>query len=202
MNQDELKNLPKVATPSLPERVQGLPAEALAKAGGEAIQNRVQTSSLITLDLEQLYTQGDRVFYDLKPLLFHEIILKEKDFREALKATDWSFYKDKHVAIGCTADAIIPTWAYMLVAINLQSVAKTVFFGSLAELEIHLFRNALSLLNWSQYHGAKVVVKGCSKIHVPEAIYVEVAARLKPMATSIMFGEPCSTVPLFKAPKA
>lgn len=169
--------------------------------GGEAILNRVQTSSLITLDLEHFYTPGDRTFYDLKPLLFQEIILKEKDFRDALKTTDWSFFKDKHVAIGCSAEAIIPTWAFMLVAINLQSVAKTVFFGSLAELEIHLFRNALSLLNWSQYQGAKVVVKGCSKIHVPEAIYVEVAARLKPIVTSMMFGEPCSTVPLFKASK-
>jgi Protein of unknown function (DUF2480) len=166
------------------------------------IVNRVQGSALVTLDLEQHYTPGDRIFYDLKPLLFQEIILKEKDFREALKTTDWSVFKDKHVAIGCTADAIIPTWAFMLVAINLHSVVSTVYFGSLAELETHLFRNTLITLNWSQYQGAKVVVKGCSKIHVPEAIYVEVAARLKPIASSIMFGEPCSTVPLFKAPKA
>jgi hypothetical protein len=166
------------------------------------IVNKVQSSALVTLDLEQHHTPGDRIFYDLKPLLFQEIILKEKDFREALKTTDWSVYKDKHVAIGCTADAIIPTWAFMLVAINLESVAKTVFFGSLPELEIHLFRNTLSVLNWTQYQGAKVVVKGCSKIHVPEAIYVEVATKLKPIASSIMFGEPCSTVPLFKAPKA
>ena len=166
------------------------------------ILNRVQSSVLMTLDLEQHYTPGERVFLDIKPLLFQEIILKEKDFREALKVMDWSAFKEKHVAIGCTADAIIPTWAFMLVAINLQSVAKTVFFGSLAELEVHLYRNTLSMLNWSQYQGAKVVVKGCSKIYVPEAIYVDVAARLKPIASSIMFGEPCSTVPLFKAPKA
>jgi hypothetical protein len=166
------------------------------------IVNKVQSSALVTLDLEQYYSPGERTFYDLKPLLFQEIILKEKDFREALKITDWSAFKDKHVAIGCTADAIIPTWAFMLVAINLQSVAKTVFFGTLPELETHLFRNALSTINWNQYQGGKVVVKGCSKIHVPEAIYVEVAARLKPIASSIMFGEPCSTVPLFKAPKA
>jgi hypothetical protein len=191
MNPNNSENIQSGVTPSLPERGQG----------GEVV-NRVQTSSLVTLDLEQHYTPGDRIFYDLKPLLFQEIILREKDFRETLKTTDWSVYKDKHVAIGCTADAIIPTWAFMLVAINLESVAKTVFFGSLPELEIHLFRNTLSVLNWTQYQGAKVVVKGCSKIHVPEAIYVEVAARLKPIAASIMFGEPCSTVPLFKASKA
>jgi hypothetical protein len=202
MNKDELNNLQKGVTPSLPERGQGLPAQALAKAGGEAIINRVQSSSLITLDLEQYHTPGDRIFYDLKPLLFQEIILREKDFREALKATDWTAFKGKHVAIGCSADAIVPTWAFMLVAINLQLVAKTVFFGSLAELEIHLFRDVLNKIDWNQYQGAKVVVKGCSKIHVPEAIYVEVAARLKSLASSIMFGEPCSTVPLFKAPKA
>jgi Protein of unknown function (DUF2480) len=171
--------------------------------GGEASEviNRIQTSNLITLDLENYYTPGERIFYDLKPLLFQELILKEKDFRAALKATDWSIYQNKHVSIGCTADAIIPTWAYMLLAIQLQPLAKTVFFGSLIEMESHLFRTALSTLNWGDFKGAKVVVKGCSKVQVPEAIYVEVAIRLKPLVTSMMFGEPCSTVPLFKAPK-
>lgn len=191
MNQDELKNLTKEVTPSLLERGQG----------GE-VANRVQTSALVTLNLEDFYVPGERVFYDLKPLLFQELILKEKDFRASLKATEWSVYQDKHVAIGCTADAIIPTWAYMLVAIYLEPVAKTVFFGSIQEMESQLFRKSLEKINWEEFRGAKVVVKGCSKVEVPDAIYVEVATRLKPIASSIMFGEPCSTVPLFKAPKA
>lgn len=173
----------------------------MSEAAENEIVNRVVSSALVSLDLELHHTPGERVFYDIKPLLFQELILKEKDFRASLKATDWSVYQDKHVAIGSTADAIIPTWAFMLVAIQLQPVAKTVFFGSMLEMESHLFRQALNKLDWSQFQGAKVVVKGCSKIHVPESVYVEVATRLKPIASSIMFGEPCSTVPLFKAPK-
>lgn len=167
--------------------------------GGEV--NRVQQSSLVTLNLEDFYTPGDRAFFDLKPFLFQEIILKEKDFREKLKQTDWQVFKGKHVAIGCTAEAIIPTWAHMLVAINLQPVVASLIFGSLRDLEIYLFRKAIEPLDWQAFTGAKVVVKGCSKIEVPEAIYVEVTAKLRPLVFSIMFGEPCSTVPLFKAPR-
>jgi Protein of unknown function (DUF2480) len=164
----------------------------------EEIINRVQSSSLTTLDLEELYTPGDRFFFDIKPLLFQELILKEKDFRNSLKNNDWSVYKDKHVAIGCTADAIVPTWAYMLVSIALSPFAKTIHFGSIEELEKKLFWSALSKTNWEQYANAKVVVKGCSKIEVPTEVYVEVAAQLKNVAASIMFGEACSTVPLYK----
>jgi hypothetical protein len=163
------------------------------------IINRVQNSTLVTLDLEELYTPGERIFYDLKPLLFQELILKEKDFRAALKSTDWLVYKDKHVAIGCTADAVIPTWAYMLISIHLQSYAKTVFFGSVLDLEKHLFRNTLSTIDWKTFFQAKVVVKGCSKVEVPTEVYVEVASRLKSVASSIMYGEACSTVPLYKS---
>jgi Protein of unknown function (DUF2480) len=166
----------------------------------EEIINRVQSSSLVTLDLEELYTPGDRVFFDIKPFLFQELILKEKDFRASLKSTDWSVYKDKHVAIGCTAEAIIPTWAYMLVSIALNPFAKTIHFGTIEDLEKQLFRSALSKINWQQYANGKVVVKGCSKIEVPVEIYVEVAAQLKNVASSIMFGEACSTVPLYKRP--
>jgi len=162
------------------------------------IINRVQASSLVTLDLEELYTSGERVFFDIKPLLFQEVILKEKDFRASLKSTDWSAFQDKHVAIGCTADAIVPTWAYMLIALAIKPFAKTIFFGSLADLEKQLFRNSLSLVDWQKYFQAKVVVKGCGKIEVPTEIYVEVASRLKDVAISIMYGEACSTVPLYK----
>jgi len=165
---------------------------------GEII-NKVSNSSLITFDLEEYYEAGDRVLLDIKDQLYEGLILKEKDFRAALKSTDWSIYEDKHVAIGCTADAIIPTWAYMLISIHLQPHSKTVFFGSLPELEKHLFRNALTTIDWKKYFQAKVVVKGCSKVEVPTEVYVEVATRLKGVASSIMYGEACSTVPLFKS---
>jgi hypothetical protein len=167
----------------------------------EEIINRVKSSALITLDLEELYVPGERVFFDIKPLLFQELILKEKEFRASLKSTDWSVYADKHVAIGCTADAIIPTWAYMLLAIALKPHAKTIFYGSLADLEKHLFRKSIASIDWQQYAQAKVVVKGCSKVEVPTEIFVEVTSKLQGAASSIMFGEACSTVPLFKAKK-
>jgi hypothetical protein len=164
----------------------------------EEIVNRVKSSALVTLDLEEFYTPGERIFFDIKPFLFQELILKEKDFRAGLKSIDWSVFNDKHVSIGCTADAIIPTWAYMLLAIALKSHAKTIFFGSLADLEKQLFRQAIASINWQNYANAKVIVKGCSKIEVPTEIFVEVTARLNEVVSSIMFGEACSTVPLFK----
>jgi hypothetical protein len=167
----------------------------------EEIVNRIQNSSLVTLDLEEFYVPGERIFFDLKPFLYQEIILKEKDFRATLKATDWSRFMNKHVAIGCTADAIVPTWAYMLLTISLKPFAETIVFGSLADLEKHLFRNAIDKIKWENYTSAKVVVKGCSKIEVPTEIYIEVAARLNDVAASIMYGEACSTVPLYKRPK-
>jgi hypothetical protein len=163
------------------------------------IVNRVLKSSIVTLDLEEYYVPGERVFFDIKPFLFQEIILKEKDFRAALKLIDWSEYKEKHVAIGCTADAIVPTWAFMLISIYLQPHSKTIFFGTVSELEKHLFRNSIATINWQKFFQQKVVVKGCSKIEVPTEIYVEVASRLKSVASSIMYGEACSTVPLFKS---
>ena len=164
------------------------------------IINRVNSSSLVTLDLEELYVPGERFFFDIKPFLFQELILKEKDFRASLKSTDWSIFQDKHIAIGCTADAIIPTWAFMLLAIALHPFSKTIFFGSVVDLEKHLFRLSVNQLDWQKFEGAKVVVKGCSKIEVPIEVYVEVTAQLKKVASSIMFGEACSTVPLYKRP--
>ena len=167
---------------------------------GEII-NRVQNSSLVTLDLEEFYVPGERLFFDVKPLLFQELILREKDFRESLKSSDWSKYSGTHVAIGCTTDAIVPTWAYMLLTLSLKPFAKTIVYGNLKDLEIQLFRTSLNSITWDNYKSAKVVVKGCSKIEVPTEIYVEVTSRLNDVASSIMYGEACSTVPLFKKPK-
>lgn len=168
----------------------------------EQIVNRVAASNLITFDLEELYPVGDRVSFDIKDLLFQGLILKEKEFRDFVKNHDWAQYTGKHVAVTCTADAIVPTWAFMVVAVALKPFAATVFFGSPDELENHLFMQKLDQVDWNKFLDAKVVVKGCSKVNVPVSAYVEVANRLQPLVSSLMFGEPCSTVPLFKRKKA
>ena len=162
------------------------------------IVNRVSNSTLITFDLEEFYQPGDRILIDIKDQLFQGLILKEKDFREFIKNHDWSFYQNKVVAITCSADAIIPTWAFMLVAIAVQPYAKRVEFGTLDILEERLFQEALSKVDWNQFSNAKVVVKGCSKVKVPESAYVFAVTKLQPIVSSLMFGEACSTVPLYK----
>ncbi len=165
----------------------------------EEIVNKVAGSGLQTIDLEAYYVPGERVVFDLRPHLFQELILKEKDFREFVKTNDWSFYNEKLVAVTCTADAIVPTWAYMLISLALQPYAKTVFFGTLQELEMYLFVEQLSQINPAIYQDQKVVIKGCGDIPVPVNAYVQLARMLRPFAKSIMYGEPCSTVPLYKS---
>jgi hypothetical protein len=166
----------------------------------QEIINKVANSGLITIDLEEFYPKGERVLFDLKPLLFQELILKEKDFREFIKEHDWAGYKDKMVAITCTADAIVPTWAFMLVSIALEPFAKKIIFGSLATLEAILFNEVLKTINYSEYQDKRIVIKGCGNLPVSINAYVELVRGLKPFAKSIMYGEPCSTVPLYKAP--
>ncbi len=167
----------------------------------DEIVNRVEGSGLVTIDLEEFYPEGARVLLDVKPLLFQELILKEKDFREFIKNEDWAKYKNKLVAITCTNDAIVPTWAYMLLSLALESQAKKIVFGNLNDLETILFEEALSKLDFSQYKDARIVIKGCGAKPVPINAFVKLTAALKPFAKSIMYGEPCSTVPLYKAPK-
>jgi hypothetical protein len=166
----------------------------------DEIINKVANSGLMTIDLEEFYPKGERVLFDLKPLLFHELILKEKDFREFIKQHDWTVYKYKMVAITCTADAIVPTWAFMLVSIALEPFAKKIIFGNLETLEAILFSEVLTAINYSNYTDKRVVIKGCSNLPVSTNAYVELARGLRPFAKSIMYGEPCSTVPLYKAP--
>ena len=165
------------------------------------IINRVANSSLVTFDLEEYYQPGERVVLDIKDNLYEGLILKEKDFREFIRANDWKKYENKFVAVTCSTDAIIPTWAFMLLSIALQPYAKKVVYGSLSELETSIFVDQLSQIDWSSFKDVKVVVKGCSKVEVPVAVYVEVTNRLKPVVSSLMFGEACSTVPLFKKQK-
>lgn len=167
----------------------------------EEIVNRVATSGLISFDLEELYHPGERVVFDIKDQLFQGFILREKDFRDFLKTNDWSVYSGKNVAIICSEDAIVPTWAYMLLAIQLEPFANAFIFGDLNALEDKLFADAISKLDTEEFRGKKMVIKGCSKFPVPVSAYVEITRLLKPVVQSLMFGEPCSTVPLYKKPK-
>lgn len=165
----------------------------------DAIVNRVAQSGLITLNLEDYLPQGEVLSFDLKDFLFMGLILKEKDFREALKNLEWSVYKDKNVAITCTADAIIPLWAYMLVTTYLQPVAKDVYVGTAEEAHKHLFLKNIASINPADYAGKRIVVKGCGDIPVGAFAYAELTKQLLPHVKSIMYGEPCSTVPVYKA---
>ena len=162
------------------------------------IINKVEQSGLVQIDLEELYLKGQREVVDLKPWLYEELILKEKDFREYVKAHDWTQYKGKYVAVTCSADAIIPTWAFMIVATHLAPYAADLVFGDLSKLEEYLFFKRLSLIDPESYRNQRVVVKGCADLPVPATAYVELTRLLQPVVKSIMYGEPCSTVPVFK----
>jgi len=164
----------------------------------ETIVNRVANSALISLDLEEYYHAGERVVYDIRQNLFQDLILKEKDFRAFVKEHNWQQYEGKNVALTCSTDAVIPTWAYMLLASSISPYANLVVFGGAKELEQSLFQQALAKIDISQFKDQRVVVKGCSKVAVPVFAYVEILRLLQPIAKSIMYGEPCSTVPIYK----
>lgn len=165
------------------------------------IVNKVAESGLITLDLEEYYPKEETAIFDLKNYLFMELILKEKDYREALKNLDWSIYQNKNVAITCSADAVIPMWAYMLAATYLQPVAKEIIFGNEDFLHRTLFLKNLSKLNTTEFADKRVVIKGCGDKSISETAYVEITKLLTPVVKSIMYGEPCSTVPIYKKAK-
>lgn len=162
------------------------------------IVNRIANSPIITFKPEEFYPQGERVLLDIKDQLFHGMILRERDFRNWVKTHDWSQYQDKHVAITCSADAIIQTWAWMILEVSLQPFAKTVVFGSLQDLELQLWRETLDKIDFSEFADRPVVVKGCSHIQIPAGIYVEITRRMMPHVKKLSFGEPCSTVPVYK----
>lgn len=164
----------------------------------ENIINKVAQSGLVTLDPASFYPQGDRVVYDMKDNLYMELILKEKDFREFVRNHDWTQYTGKNVAITCTADAIVPAWAYMLIANRMAPYAREVVFGDTAVLETVLFEKAMAGFDVEQYRDQRVVIKGCGDTDVPVSAYVELTKKLTPVVKSIMFGEPCSTVPIYK----
>ena len=164
----------------------------------EPFVNKVAESGLITIDLETWYPKGETAVFNMKDHLFMGMILKEKDFREALKNLDWSIYANKNVALTCSADAIIPVWAWMLVATYLQPLAKEIVMGDEKELHKHLFLKNLSTINATDYTDQKVVIKGCGETPIADYVYMEITKLLRPVAKSIMYGEPCSTVPVYK----
>ena len=165
------------------------------------IVNKVAQSGIVTIDLEAYYPEGKRVLFDIKPLLFQELILKEKDFREFIKKEDWSKYRDCYVAVTCSNNAIVPTWAYMLLTLALKPFAKKIIFGTLETLETVLFEEIIEKLDTTPFKDARIVIKGCGEKPVPVSAYVAITEKIKPLAKSIMYGEPCSTVPLYKQPK-
>jgi len=164
----------------------------------ENFVNKVAESGLITFNLEEYLDKGERIVYDIKDNLFHGLMLREKDFRDFVKNHDWSIYAGKNVAIICSADAIVPTWAYMLLANRMKPFASEIVFGGLETLEAVLFTKALAKVDISLFAGQRVVVKGCGDIEVPVSAYVEITSLLTPVVKSIMYGEPCSTVPIYK----
>ena len=164
----------------------------------DIIVNKVAQSGLKTIDLEDFYPKDEVVEFDLKNYLFMELILKEKEYREALKNIDWSIYQNKNVAITCSADAIIPLWAYMLAVSYIQPYASDIIFGNQQDAFNILFLKNLQKIKMKEYEDARIVVKGCGDKKIPETAYVEIAKLLRPVAKSIMYGEACSTVPIFK----
>ncbi len=168
----------------------------------ETMINKVAESGLITLDLETYYPKAEIEVFDMKEYLFMGLILKEKEFRESMKNLELSNYTGKNIAISCSADAVIPMWAYMLVTSYLKPVANEIIFGDRDFLHKTLFLKNIATINADDYQDKRVVIKGCGELPITEVAYVAVTNLLRPVAKSIMYGEPCSTVPIYKKSKA
>ncbi|MEO7263691.1 MAG: DUF2480 family protein [Ferruginibacter sp.] len=167
----------------------------------ETFVNKVAESGIITLNIEDYYPNEEVVVFDMKDYLFMGLILKEKDFREALKALDTTNYQNKIVALTCSSDAVIPVWAYMLVASLLQPVATKLIFGNSDEAIQKILLENIARIEPSLFEDKRLVIKGCGDKLIPEAAYIAITFLLRPVAKSIMYGEPCSTVPVFKKSK-
>lgn len=165
----------------------------------ETFINKVAESGIVTLDLAPFVLDSEVALFDLKPFLFREMILREKDYRASLAQQDWLVYQGKHVAITCSADAIIPVWAYMLATTYLGPVAKSVYLGTVPEYEKVLLCERIRQVDETQYAAKRVVIKGCGDLPIPDAAYVAITEKLLPVVKSLMYGEPCSTVPIYKS---
>ena len=162
------------------------------------IINRVANSKLITFDLEELYPEGERVLFDIKDWLFEGLILREKDFRAHVTEHDWSQYQNTYVALTCSSEAIVPGWAFMLISTKLQPFANKVVVGDLNQLETAIYQEILHDLNVETFRNKPVIIKGCSHKPVPQNAYLVAIAKIQPVAKSLMYGEACSSVPLYK----
>ncbi len=163
--------------------------------------NKVANSNLVTVNLEKFFPSNSLAPFDIKDFLFHGLILKEKDFRLALKEFDWAKLKSAHLCVYCSTDAIIPTWAYMLVASYAEGECESVFQGNEQEFLNHYYNQFINSMDASIYQDERIVIKGCSDKPVPAGAYLALTSFLKPVARSIMYGEPCSTVPIYKKPR-
>lgn len=164
----------------------------------DEIINRVANSKLVTIDLEEYYPEGKRVLFDIKDWLYEGFVLREKDFRTQVAKHNWSQYQNNYIALTCSTDAIVPGWAYMLLSIHLEPFAKKIVIGNLETLETSLYQEVLSQLNINDYKNKPIIIKGCANKPVPQNAYIMLATKLKPIAKSIMYGEACSSVPLYK----
>jgi len=164
----------------------------------DEIINRVANSKLVTINLEDYYPQGKRILFDIKDWLFEGFVLREKDFRDQVKQFNWSQFKDNYVALTCSSDAIIPAWAFILLSIHLEPFSKKTVIGNLELLETSIYQDVLNTLDISGFSNKPIIIKGCSKKPVPQNAYIMLANKLKPIAHSIMYGEACSSVPLYK----
>lgn len=164
----------------------------------DEIVNKIALSGIVTIDLEDFYPKEEIALFDLKPYLFKELMLKEKDFREALQKTDWLKYKNKIVALVCSVDAIIPAWAYMLVTTHLQPFAKDIVIGEEKEAVKQNILKSIHEINSDDYNGKRLIIKGCGETPIDAAAYLEITKKLLPVAKSIMYGEACSNVPVYK----
>jgi len=164
----------------------------------EIIVNKVANSQLINIDLEDFYPKGGRVLLDIKDWLFAGQILKEKEFRTSVKDHDWKLYKNKYVALYCSVEAIIPSWAYLLITTKLAPFSKKIVVGNLEVLETSIFQEVIGSLDMEKYINKPVIIKGCSNKSIPDTSYVQLVGKLLPIARSIMYGEACSNVPLYK----
>lgn len=167
----------------------------------DEIINKVSNSKLINIDLEEFYPDGERVLFDIKDWLFEGIILREKDFRASVKNHNWSCYKNAFVALTCSEDAIIPSWAYLLLASELSAFAKKVVVGNLELLETVLFQEVIQNLNIEPFKDKPIIIKGCAQKPIPSSAFTMLIQKLQPIAKTIMYGEACSTVPLYKRKK-
>jgi hypothetical protein len=165
----------------------------------DEIINRVANSKLVTINLEDYYPVGKRVLFDIKDWLYEGFVLREKDFRDLVKSFDWAQYKDCYVALTCSSDAIIPGWAFILLSIHLEPFTKKTVIGNLELLETSIYQDVLNGLDVSAFQNKPIIIKGCSNKPVPQNAYIMLAIKLKPVAKSIMYGEACSAVPLFKS---